>query len=222
MRDRVLRFLIAVPLFVGCFGDETLVFPPGLEPAAEVHEAPFPEGDVDTPFPERLELIRTTAENARQTPPSVHGSAYVQAPLSDVWEALRNPDVSADRRAFDAYEVENDVEPEYDYSYRIDATINNIITVEYSTNFRHGVIEGTLDAPLAVAVAWQKTEGSTIIAELRGSIIARAVTEDVTSLEMIQYGRTAMSNHEDNETYLTDVFEATVALTDGQPLPDVD
>lgn len=206
-------------LLSGCWGNETSIFPPGLEPAAAINEASFPVGDASDPFPERLDVVLTYAEDARGRPPSVHGRGYVHAPLATVWAALRDPDVSADRRSFASYTVEHDVEPEYDFSYRIDAVVTNIITFGYSTTFRHGVLEGTVEDPIAIAEAWQKTEGSTIIAELRGSVIAREVDAELTSLEMIQYSRTAMSNHGDNEAYLRQVFTAVVALSHGRPLP---
>lgn len=222
---RMLRWLgpvsLALPLALvpGCWGNETTPFPPGLEPAAAVNEASFPVGDASDPYPERLDVVLTYAEDAPGRPPSVHGKGYVHAPLTAVWMALRNPDVSADRRSFASYTVAQDVEPEYDFSYRIDAVINNIITFGYATTFRHGVVEGTVDAPTTIAEVWRKTDGSTIIADLHGSVIARVVTADVTSLEMIQYSRTAMSNHADNEAYLREVFTAVVALSHGRPLP---
>lgn len=206
-------------LVPGCWSDATNPFPPGLEPAAAVNEASFPVGDATTPYPERLDVVLTYAEDAAGRPPSVHGKGYVLAPLRDVWAALRDPDVGADRRAFSTYTVRQDTEPEYDFSYAIDATVTNIITFHYTTAFRHGVLEGSVDDPTAIVEVWQKTDGSTIIAELRGSIIARAVTPTVTSLEMIQYSRTAMSNHADNEAYLREVYDATVALSHGLPLP---
>jgi hypothetical protein len=211
--------LCLVVLSSGCFGNEITIFPPGLEPAAEVNEASFPVGDAADPYPERLEVVLTYAENARGRPPSVHARGYVHAPLADVWVALRNPDVSADRRSFDAYTVVHDVEPEYDFSYRIDAVIHNIITVEYATTFRHGVIDGSVEMPSAIVASWQKTSGSTVISELRGSAIARAVTPEVTSLELIQYSRSAASNHADNELYLRNVYAGVVALSHGLPLP---
>ena len=120
---RTLVILLSCIALAGCFGEETTIFPPGLEPAAELNEASYPEGTAADPFPERIELVRTYAENARQRPPSIHGRGYVHAPIAAVWEALRNPDVSADRRVFDAYEVERDVEPEYDHSYKISNTV---------------------------------------------------------------------------------------------------
>jgi len=211
--------LLCLALLTGCFGNEVTVFPPGLEPAAEVNEASFPTGDAADPYPERLEVVLTYAENARGRPPSVHARGYVHAPLADVWIALRDPDVSADRRSFDEYTVVDDVEPEYDFSYRIDAVIHNIITVEYATTFRHGVVEGSVEMPSVIAESWQKTSGSTVISELRGSAIARAVTPEVTSLELIQFSRSAASNHEDNELYLRNVYAGVVALSHGLPLP---
>ena len=113
------------------------------------------------------------------------------------------------------------VEPEYDFSYAVVATINNVITFSYTTTFRHGVVEGTVEAPQVIAEVWSKTEGSSIISELRGSIIARAVTPEVTSLEMVQFSRTPMSNHADNEAYLRQVYTDVLALSHGLPLPAV-
>jgi hypothetical protein len=218
---RALVLAVPLALVAGCWSDATVVFPPGLEPAAAVNEATFPAGDATTPYPERLDVVLTYAEDVDGRPPSVHGKGYVLAPLATVWAALRNPDVSADRRSFSAYAVRQDTEPEYDFSYAIDATVTNIITFHYTTAFRHGVLEGTVEDPVAIVEVWQKTDGSTIIADLHGSIVARAVTPEVTSLEMIQYARTAMSNHGDNESYLREVFDATVALSHGRPLPAV-
>jgi hypothetical protein len=221
MRARCIPIALALVLSLvpACWADETVVFPPGLEPAAAVNEATFPMGDATTPYPERLDVVLTYAEDRPGRPPSVHGKGYVLAPLATVWAALRNPDVGADRRAFSAYTVRENTEPAYDFSYAIDATVTNIITFQYTTAFRHGVLEGTVEDPVAIVEVWQKTDGSSIIGELRGSVIARAVTPDVTSLEMIQYSRTAMSNHADNESYLREVFDATVALSHGLPLP---
>jgi hypothetical protein len=220
MRSLVLSLALSLCFLSGCWGDETLVFPPGLEPVA-VNEASFPAPQEGDAFPEQLEVVRTIATTAARMPPSVHARGYVHAPLTVVWEALRNPDVSADRRSFASYTVMQNVEPEYDFSYAVVATINNVITFSYTTTFRHGVVEGTVEAPQVIAEVWSKTEGSSIISELRGSIIARAVTPEVTSLEMIQFSRTPMSNHADNEAYLRQVYTDVVALSHGLPLPAV-
>jgi len=39
------------------------------------------------------------------------------------------------------------------------------------------------------------------------------------SLELIQFSRSAASNHEDNELYLRNVYAGVVALSHGLPLP---
>ena len=217
MRLRV--WSCALVLLSGCWGDETVLFPPGLEPVTPVNEAVYPVGDAADPYPERLEVALTYAEGVAGRPPSVHARGYVHAPLSAVWEALRTPDVSADRRNFESYTVETDVEPEYDFSYRIHAVVQDIVTVRYTTTFRHGVFEGTVQDPVSILEAWQKTEGSTIIRELRGSAVARAISPDVTAIELMQFSRTPASNHPDNEAYLRDVYDAVVALSHGRPLP---
>ena len=216
---RAALVLLLTTSIAGCWGNESVVFPPGLEPASAVNRATFPAADATGPYPERLDVVLTDESDQPNDPPSVHGKGYVLAPLRAVWMALRNPDVCADRHAFSAYTVRQNTEPMYDFSYAIDATVTNIITFMYTTSFRHGVLEGTVDDPMAIVEVWQKTDGSTIIGSLHGSVIGRAVTPEVTSLEMIQWSHTAMSNHADNERYLREVFDATVALSHGRPLP---
>jgi hypothetical protein len=71
MRSLVLSLALSLCFLSGCWGDETLVFPPGLEPVA-VNEASFPAPQEGDAFPEQLEVVRTIATTAARMPPSVH------------------------------------------------------------------------------------------------------------------------------------------------------
>lgn len=203
----------------GCFGSEQTPFPPGLEPLEEENLATPPMGTVEQPYPEELVMVRSMA--APRTP-SVHAIGYVRRPLLDVWEALRDPDVGADRRTFARWSATDDVEPEYDYSYVIHSVIENVITVEYDVTWRHGVIEGTLEAPTFVSARYQKTSGSTVIQTLEGGVLLTAVTPDVTEVEIIEHLRAFESSHENIEQFLADMFAELVIRARGEPLPPID
>lgn len=208
-------------LLVGCFDNVQTAFPEGLEPLEAVNQAPDPAPVEGDPYPEELSSIRSYAPDTAESTPSVHARAYVHAPLAAVWEALRNPDVDADRRVFSSWTVMPLDEPEYDYSYIVHAVITNLVTVEYDVTWRHGVVLGTLDDPELIAVRYQKTFGSSAIQDLRGSIVARAVTPDVTEIQIIEYLRAVSATHANIESFLHDMFGGVLALSHGEPLPPV-
>ena len=139
--------LAAAVCVAGCFGEEQTPFPPGLEPLEAENLAAFPEPSEAQPHPEQLVMARSFAPETVERTHSVHARGYVRAPLVDVWEALRDPDVGADRRTFSEWSSTEGVEPDYDYSYVIHSVIENVITVEYDVTWRHGVVEGRLEAP---------------------------------------------------------------------------
>ncbi len=213
--------VLAAVLLVGCFDQVDTPFPPGLEPLEAENLAPDPAPVDGDPYPEQLSTVRSYALDTTDRTPSVHARAYVHAPLATVWEALRNPDVDADRRVFSSWSSMPLDEPEYDYSYIVHAVIVNVITVEYDVTWRHAVVLGTLEEPELIAVRYQKTFGSTAIQDLRGSIVARAVTPDVTEIEIIEYLRSVSSGHTAIESFLHDMYEEVLALSHGEPLPAV-
>lgn len=215
MRSRIPTSLLAAVLLAGCFGSETTPFPEGLEPLEETNLAA--PGDPD--YPEELVMVR--GMGAARTP-SVHAIGYVRRPIADVWEGLRDPDVGADRRTFASWSATHDVEPEYDYSYVIHSVIENLITVEYDVTWRHGVVEGTLEEPTLVAVRYQKTEGSTVIMRLEGSVLLTAVEPGVTEVQIIEYLRAVESGHGNIEAFLQDMFAELVLRSNGQELPPID
>lgn len=209
-------------LLIGCFGEEETPFPPGLEPLEEENLATLPPAQEDEPYPEELVMVRDFAADASERTPSVHARGYVRASVHDTWEALRDPDVGADRRVFSAWTVTEDVEPEYDYSYVIHSVITNVITVEYDVTWRHGVVVGTLAAPTVAAARYQKTAGSTAITDLRGSVVLYEVEPGVTEVQIIEYLNAVASNHRNIESFLRDMFAELVIRAHGGELPPIE
>src|SRR5690606_15028493 len=96
----------------------------------------------------------------------IHARGYVHAPLAETRAALEDPEVGVDRREVSEWGVELGVEPEYEVSYVVHTIVHDIVTVEYALTWRHGSA-----GEAAAAVRWQKTEGSSLIQRLEGSIV---------------------------------------------------
>jgi hypothetical protein len=213
--------LFCLPAGACALAKEVTEFPPGLEPL-EDNRAPWPEerGD-DTPeslgeasgegFDEDLEADYSWC----------HARGYVKKPLRKVYSAIRVPRVGVDRRQVHEFDVEWGVEPEYTHSYVIHNTVNDIITVEYDITWRHGAVEGTESEPLGVGSRWQKTEGSTVIEMIRGSVYSFEVDESTTALEMVLHQRSLRVSLDPElcRTYLQDFFVDILAESHGEPLP---
>lgn len=212
--------LLVAALLGGCFGEDETPFPPGLEPLEEEHLAPAPEPRDGEDYPEELVLVQAQAELIPRTP-AVHARGFIRAPIADVWEALRDPDVGADRRTFASWTVTRGIEPEYDFSYVIHSVIQNVITVEYDVTWRHGVVEGTIEEPTLVAARFQKTAGSTVIMDLRGSVVLYAREDGVTEVEIIEYLQAIASDHGNIEGFLRDMFAELVIRSHGGDLPPI-
>lgn len=211
---RALPLVLVAVGTTSCFGNVETVFPPGLEPW-EDNIAPAPEGTAENPYPEEIVFVRRRWERA----PAVHARAYVQADVATTFAAVRNPMAGADRRPAVTFSFEENVDPEYEWSHRSHLVIPDIVTVEFQLTWRSGIVEGTAEAPTITATRWQKTWGTTAIANLEGSVVCRRVNDEVTLLE-IQYHLDAVaSGHETIENYLRGYFESIVALAHGQPLP---
>jgi hypothetical protein len=208
--------LAALPLLAGCWGNKEVEFPPGLAPL-EPNTAPWPEPSGGEDYPEAIELVSGEDEVLW-----VHARAYVHADLSTTWEALRDPDVNADRRRLESWEVSWDVPQEYDYCYRIHVVVVDLVTLEWDIDWNHGVINGSLEEPEAVGVRWFKSEGSSLIDLQAGSIAAYQLEEAVTALEIIYQIDAPVTTEDDLLEYVGDLYADVVAWVHGDPLPSFD
>jgi len=202
---------------VGCFGNESTVFPPGLDPLGD-NELSGPGTEAD-PHPEAFEV--EGIEGGRYD--TMLGRGYVHAPPIDVWNAFREPIVSVDRRRTAEWSSDRNDGSGYDDSYVVHHVVHDLVTVEWSVTWRHGVVTGTLDAPELVSIRWQKTEGSTLISRIEGSILLRPVGDgSITEIELVYHTRSVGAGVAEQRLYLEDVYNNVVALAHGEPLPPVD
>lgn len=201
---------------VGCFGNEETEFPDGLEPLEENDLAP-PEGTAEDPYPEEF-VVEGRSERSYDV---VLGRGYIQAPLAEVWAAYRDPAVGADRRTTAGEWSPMTLEdPMYDFSYVIHHIARDIVTVEWDVTWRHGVVTGTVEEPEVVAMRWQKTNGSTLIRVIEGSIVLRPVGDgSVTEVELAYHASATGASLDTYMRYMRDIYDDALATVRGEPLP---
>jgi hypothetical protein len=203
-------------ILVGCGGDEPVEFPDLLVPLEPTNLAPWPEA-LGKDHPQALELLSGNDPEADRY--WAHGRGYIHGDLETVWAAARTIEVNVDRREVESWSVTFDTVDGYDASYTIHNTVADVITVNYDTTWVHQQ-QGDLDEPVRVVAVWDKTDGTTFIDLLAGSLVLKPVTDDVTSIELIEHLRASLRDEETLEVYLTDLFDELVAETAGEPLPD--
>lgn len=197
----------------GCGGNVESAFAPGLiEPLARV-DIPVRNVTPGNPHPENLSVESGNGDYLWGV-----GRGYVRAPVARVYEALQDPDVTTDRRKVSSYTVTPNAEPDYPSSYRVHNVVNDLITVEFDINWRLGPYAGAPESPTAYAGVYQKTQGTTYIEMMRGSVLVKHVEQGVTEVQMVRHVK-AMQSASDLEQYLLDVFDNIVARVNGRPLP---
>jgi len=204
-------------LLTACFGDERTKFPEGLEPLEE-STAPAPDPTDSEEFPETLVLV----DGHRDGFAFVHGHAFVHASLADTWSAMRTPQACVDARAVDRWSIiEVPLEEPYDFTYKVHNEVDDVITVEFDITWRHGAVEGTVDAPELVVANYQKTWGTTFIDILRGSVVATAVDDQTTEITFVEHLKgSADAGTMEIRSYLRDYYANILALSHGDPLPE--
>lgn len=213
-RSLVLSSLLLLGLVVGCGGDEATVFPPGLRPLEAV-TVPAPAAVPGDAYPEVFNS--RSGEGADYEWAQGHG--YIHAPLERVYEALRDPEVTTDRRRVSSFTVTLNTEPEYPFSYRVHNVVHELVTIEFDMSWRLGPNESMEAAPTAVSAVYQKTFGSSFIDILRGNVLARRVDDSTTEIEMVRHILSSGAGGPEAEIYLRDMYNSILARVRGRPLP---
>lgn len=206
-----LVLVVMLGLSVAGCGSSSTTFPSGLEPWETPNQAVAPAATTTDLFPESLSFVnlRWTDPTTNANVNSVHARGYLQVTLTAAFRAARDPQTAFDPTASDGFTVvAYDIEPAYRWTYRTHVTVHAFAVVDWFVDWRHGVVEGTAEAPRVTASRWQKTSGNAGISVLEGSLVLRAVDghADVTAVEY-QYHLTApLSSHTTVRNYLTSIF----------------
>ncbi len=152
-------------------------FPPGLEPLEDNEVS-----DADS-YDEVLRTVTLDASDIR-----IHGRGYVQVPPGELWSLAKMPDAMIARCSTDERMVQAGNELDYEFAFLVHYIVRDILTVEWDDQWRYGVIEGTVDAPMLGMVRHQKVQGSDFISLSEGTIQILA-TEDpqVTELAFVEH-----------------------------------
>jgi hypothetical protein len=205
--------LAMLALGVGCNSNEASAFPAGLAVVGE-NSVPLPEGTAEDAYPETLNQQRGDG-----SPNWSNARAYVQAPIDEVWDALKMPEVLVDRREAARYSVEWNVEPEYPVSFVNHIEVDDIITIKYKQTWRQGSSQNSTGGTVGVIATYQKTWGTTYIRQMYGSIELIPVTDDVTEISFVQRMSATQTTSEEIASWQRDMYASIVAVVHGRPLP---
>jgi len=205
---------LCLAFVAGCFGNETTLFPPGLEPL-EDNTAPRPAPVPDDDFPETLVIVSGETDDYAWA----HARGFIHASSEKVWATMRDAEVMSDRRNTDSQSYTYDIEPEYDFSFEIHYTVDEFVTVEWDELWRLGAIEGELLSPSYGLTRYQKVYGTQFITLLEGSITLLEVDTDIVEVQFIEHTKAVSAGPGDIEGSMTDRFASMVAVSHGDPLP---
>ena len=209
---RCVRWSAVLALLVACGGTIWTPLPPGMH-TLEANTAPWPQSKTD-PYPESLAIVT----GWKQAYDWGHARAYIHASPAAVWRAFQDPEVVADRHGTDAHSVQLNAEPAYPFSFRIHYEESIVDRYE---NWRFGESDWLEDQPQLALVRYQKTEGTSFIHLLEGSIIVGAVDghADVAVVELIFHLSAANSGVEQVLKTLNNQYSSVLAKVRGKPLP---
>jgi hypothetical protein len=206
-----------------CGGSTTTMFPAGLQPWEMTNQAPAPTPVGTDMFPESITFVDlmwmdpTTMVNTN----SVHARAFVHMPITAVWVAARDPQTGRDPTQSQGFSVLAWADdPTYEWSYRTHVIVNNLVTLEWDVEWRHGVVSGTDAAPTVTATRWQKTNGDSRIQVIEGSLVLRTVDgqPNVTAVEYQYHLAAPFSDHNTIHDYLTVIYGRLRDRAHGTPL----
>lgn len=198
---------------LACHKDKSTPFPDGLEPLAE-NTASWPDANS-----EDLSLTSGMDEDDTGDYYWTHARGYVQADFATVFECLSTPDVVVDRRAASDWDVTWDVEEGYDVSFRVHNVVPDIVTVEFDVTWRLGEALAEDGETPKGAGRWQKTDGTTYITRLEGSLEVEVYDEDTTGLSYVEILDAMIESNDIPEVYLSDLHSSIAACSRGDALP---
>jgi len=200
-------------LLLACGAGSEEAEPPRLS-TLEANTAPPPEADGEE-WPEALSQVGAEGDEYFWG----HALGYVHGSASEVWEALEDPLLVADRRGTDTQTWELHDPPRLDHSFTLSYSVERLITIEWSEDWCYAVTEGSLAEPIAAVVRYQKVEGSEVIELIEGSITLVEVDDQVTEVGFVEHLQALGAEQDMITQYFEDLFDSILAGVAGEPLP---
>lgn len=210
LRSPLVGFLVAAALGgVGCQHDIHTEFPPGIEP---LEPDPIPE-QAAGPYAETLTLQADDTGYIH-----IYGRGYVLADPSAVWAAAKNPPAIIAVCSTDQQTITVGDEPQYEYSFEVGYTVQELVTVTWDDDWRFAVIDGS-DADFDLAmIAHQKVDGSSFITTSEGTVTFSPPadgTPGVTELAYVEHLDSIGGDDAAVEENMRHSFNSIVSLVHG-------
>ena len=204
---------LCLAVVTGCQSQIVTQFPEGLTPI-EANTATPPAATDTEEFPQTRNVVSGDDDGGAW----LHAYGYVHAPIEAVWEAYQVPAVVIDRRPLTSFSATFDVEDEYDVSFKVRYVIEDIVTVIFDVIWRQSAVEGTVDAPIRVVIAYQKVWGSSFTRRVAGTIELLKVAPDVTQISWVMRLDASATDSGNLISWNADQFTNVVRHIRGEPL----
>jgi hypothetical protein len=203
------RLCILVAVAAGCQHNIKTEFPPGLEP---LEDNPVVLGN------DLTEGLMTQSTDSPYV--MVYGRGYVLVAPAAVWAATKAPAPNLATCTTSKQTEDLNNEPDYEYSYLVHYTVNNIVTVQWDDQWRFGTVDGTPDDPTLAMVKHQKTQGSSFITVSEGTIELDATPDpNVTELSFVEHLNATGGSVSAIMTGVEHNYASLVAVAHGNPIP---
>ncbi|HEY3806674.1 MAG TPA: hypothetical protein VGL61_28925 [Kofleriaceae bacterium] len=201
------RSWLVVLVCAGCQHDEISPFPPGLEPLET-----NPVAEQTAPY---TETLATATGNGSEI--QVYGRGYVLADPATVWAATKTPQGVVASCTTDAQSFTLADEPQYELSFLVSYTVNDVVTVQWDDQWRYGTIEA---APFFGMIKHQKVDGSSFISLSEGTIQVTATDDpNATEIAIVEHLEAIAGSSDDVIKSTQHVFASIVALSHGGAIP---
>jgi hypothetical protein len=201
------RWLVVLAC-AGCQHDVVSPFPPGLEP---LEDNPVPEQTA--PYTETLATASATGSNSEV---EVYGRGYVLADPATVWAATKTPQAVVATCTTDAQSFTVGNQPQYEFSFLVSYTVNDVLTVQWDDQWRYGTIDAT---PFFGMIKHQKVDGSSFITLSEGTIQVTDTGAGATEIAIVEHLEAIAGSSDDVIKSTQHVFASIVALSHGGTIP---
>lgn len=145
-----------------------------------------------------------------------HGEGCIGRSLREVWAVLHNQSLlvweGVDK--VDA-QVNHELPANAVFGYRVKYFVDDIIDVDWTMDWYHSLISGTLQKPIRLIVNYKKISGTRYISYWEGSLVLDYVAPRITSFKMRDQINASRTNADDAAGSVKDVYQK---LSEGAPV----
>jgi hypothetical protein len=198
-------------LTAGCYSNVATMFPDGFEPWEEQMSEPAAATAGD-PCPE-MPLVHVESHTWQSGHvASVHASACIHAPITEVWRAMRDPESGHDPTVNTWTVFPEPVAGECAGLFETGINAGSPVSVDFRLCWRYALVSGTEAAPTVVVSRWQKVFGTSAISTLEGTLVASQFPGDPDNITIVDYqyhlsaATTGPSNYQTINEYLDTIY----------------